>query len=40
MCGTDELKRQAVIDEYAEMEIDLGVSYEWTYKMTNQEWYL
>lgn len=28
MCGTDELKRQAVIDEYAEMEIDLGVSYE------------
>lgn len=27
-CGTDELKRQAVIDEYAEMEIDLGVSYE------------
>lgn len=28
MCGTDELKRQEVIDEYAEMEIDLGVSYE------------
>lgn len=28
LCGTDELKRQAVIDEYAEMEIDLGVSYE------------
>lgn len=28
MCGTDELKRQAVIDEYSEMEIDLGVSYE------------
>ena len=28
MCGTDELKRQNVIDEYMEMEIDLGVSYE------------
>lgn len=27
MCGTDELKRQEVIDEYLEMEIDLGASY-------------
>lgn len=28
MCGTDELKRQAVIEEYQEQMIDLGVSYE------------
>lgn len=27
MCGTDEVKRQAVIDEYMEHEIDLGNSY-------------
>lgn len=27
MCGTDESKRQAVIDEYLEKEIDLGNSY-------------
>lgn len=27
MCGTDENKRQAVIDEYMEKEIDLGNSY-------------
>lgn len=26
-CGTDEMKRQAVIDEYLEQEIDLGSSY-------------
>lgn len=26
-CGTDEMKRQAVIDEYLELEIDLGNSY-------------
>lgn len=27
MCGTDEAKKQAVIDEYMNMEIDLGSSY-------------
>lgn len=27
LCGTDELKRLAVIDEYLEQEIDLGNSY-------------
>ena len=27
MCGTDEVKRQQVIEEYYEMEIDLGNSY-------------
>lgn len=28
LCGTNELKRQDVIDEYMEMEIDLGATYE------------
>ena len=28
LCGTDELKRQEVIDEYLNMEIDLGTTYE------------